>query len=126
MDAGFAQDMIVHHDQGVLMAHYAEQNTTDPEIEVMAYDIGYTQTDQIGQMQGWLSLWDLPEFSNAEHMAWMQGADGHGGMVMGSAGTSRRRVDRRAAGDAGHGDAARDHEAAVTDRAPSPTSTSCS
>ena len=87
VDAGFAQDMIVHHDQGVLMAHYAEKNTTDPEIEVMAYDIGYTQTDQIGQMQGWLSLWDLPEFSNAEHMAWMQGADGHGGMDMGTAGT---------------------------------------
>ena len=61
MDAGFARDMIVHHDQGVLMAHYAEKNTTDPEIGVMAYDIGYTQTDQIGQMQGWLSLWDLPE-----------------------------------------------------------------
>ena len=52
VDAGFARDMIVHHDQGVLMAHYAEQNTQDPEIGVMAYDIGYTQTDQIGQMQG--------------------------------------------------------------------------
>ena len=42
VDAGFARDMIVHHDQGVLMAHYAEKNTTDPEIDVMAYDIGYT------------------------------------------------------------------------------------
>ena len=38
VDAGFARDMIVHHDQGVLMAHYAEENTTDPEISVMAYD----------------------------------------------------------------------------------------
>ncbi len=73
VDAGFARDMIVHHDQGVLMAHYAEQNTTDPEIGVLAYDIGYTQTDQIGQMQGWLSLWDLPEFSDAPRMGWMQG-----------------------------------------------------
>ena len=27
VDAGFARDMIVHHDQGVLMAHYAEENT---------------------------------------------------------------------------------------------------
>lgn len=85
VDAGFARDMIVHHDQGVLMAHYAEANTTDPEISVMAYDIGYTQTDQLGQMQGWLSLWDLPEFSSEPHMAWMQDAGGHGGMTIGPA-----------------------------------------
>ncbi|MET0865159.1 MAG: DUF305 domain-containing protein [Nakamurella sp.] len=84
VDAGFARDMIVHHDQGVLMAHYAEQNTTDPEIGVMAYDLGYTQTDQIGQMQGWLSLWDLPEFTDGTHMAWMGSGDAHGGMDMGS------------------------------------------
>ena len=83
VDAGFARDMIIHHDQGVLMAHYAEQNTTDPEIGVMAYDIGYTQTDQIGQMQGWLSLWDLPESGDGTHMGWMGGTGGdHGGMVM--------------------------------------------
>lgn len=81
VDAGFARDMIVHHDQGVLMAHYAEQNTDDPEIGVMAYDIGYTQTDQIGQMQGWLSLWDLPESTDAARMSWMQGTD-HGGHGM--------------------------------------------
>jgi uncharacterized protein (DUF305 family) len=76
VDAGFARDMIVHHDQGVLMAHYAEQDTTDPEISVMAYDLGYTQTDQIGQMQGWLSLWDLPESTDAPRMSWMQDAQG--------------------------------------------------
>ncbi len=98
VDAGFARDMIIHHDQGVLMAHYAEQNTTDPEIGVMAYDIGYTQTDQIGQMQGWLSLWDLPESGDGTHMGWMGGTgDDHGGMVMtspaaGSAGTSSAQV----------------------------------
>jgi uncharacterized protein (DUF305 family) len=82
VDAGFARDMIVHHDQGVLMAHYAEQNTQDPEIGVMAYDIGYTQTDQIGQMQGWLSLGDLPESTDAPRMSGMSG--GHGGHDMGA------------------------------------------
>src|SRR6188472_3659923 len=98
VDAGFARDMIVHHDQGVLMAHYAEQNTTDSEIAVMAYDLGYTQTDQIGQMQGWLSLWDLPESGDGTHMGWMGSTgDDHGGMVMtssaaGSAGTSSAQV----------------------------------
>ena len=85
VDAGFARDMIVHHDQGVLMAHYAEENTTDQEISVMAYDIGYTQTDQIGQMQGWLSLWDLPESGDGTYMGWMAGSDAaHGGMAMGT------------------------------------------
>lgn len=81
VDAGFARDMIVHHDQGVLMAHYAEQHTSDDEISVMAYDIGATQSDQAGQMKGWLSLWDLPEFSTGPHMAWM-GTDGHAGHDM--------------------------------------------
>ena len=81
VDAGFARDMIVHHDQGVLMAHYAELDTTDDEISVMAYDIGATQSDQAGQMKGWLSLWDLPEFSTGPHMAWMAD-DGHGGHDM--------------------------------------------
>lgn len=85
VDAGFARDMIVHHDQGVLMAHYGEENTTDTEISVMAYDIGYTQTAQLGQMQGWLALWDLPESGDGTHMGWMAGSGGHAGMVMGGA-----------------------------------------
>ena len=76
VDAGFARDMIVHHDQGVLMAHYAEQNTTDPEIGVMAYDIGYTQTDQIGQMQGWLSLLG-PAGVRRRHAHGLDGRDRH-------------------------------------------------
>jgi uncharacterized protein (DUF305 family) len=69
----------------VLMAHYAEANTTDSEISVMAYDLGYTQTDQIGQMQGWLSLWDLPESTDGTHMTWMGSDAGAQGMVMGTA-----------------------------------------
>ena len=100
VDAGFARDMAVHHDQGVLMAHYAEQNTSDPEIEVMAYDIGYTQTDQLGQMQGWLSLWDLPDSSTAPRMAWMGGTASDHGMAMGSA-TPRGGMTSAASGAAG-------------------------
>lgn len=93
VDAGFARDMIVHHDQGVLMAHYAEENTTDQEISVMAYDIGYTQTDQLGQMQGWLALWDLPESGDGTYMGWMGGtAGGHGGMVMTTSPTASTQV----------------------------------
>lgn len=99
VDAGFARDMIVHHDQGVLMAHYAEQNTQDPEIGVMAYDIGYTQTDQIGQMQGWLSLWDLPESTDAARMSWMSDGGGHDMAAM----SAMTAATTTAAGGHGHG-----------------------
>jgi len=55
----------------------------------MAYDLGYTQTDQIGQMQGWLSLWDLAEFTDSTHMTWMgSDAHSHGGTDMGSSGSA--------------------------------------
>ena len=53
------------------MAHYAELDTDDPEIGLLGYDINYTQTAQIGQMQGWLALWDLPQVVHEPHMAWM-------------------------------------------------------
>ncbi|MBM9465745.1 DUF305 domain-containing protein [Nakamurella leprariae] len=76
VDAGFARDMIVHHTQGALMAHYAQENTDDPEIAVMGYDIDATQTAQLGQMQGWLALWQLPQVTGEPPMAWM-GSDGH-------------------------------------------------
>lgn len=70
-DAGFAQDMIAHHQQAVLMAHLAERQSDDPEIQRYAYDVAYTQTAQIGQMEGWLALWELPEIGSSPHMAWM-------------------------------------------------------
>jgi uncharacterized protein (DUF305 family) len=80
VDAGFAQDMIVHHRQGVLMAHLAERQSDDPEIQRYAYDMAYTQTAQIGQMEGWLALWGLAEIGSGPHMAWMTvGGHQHGG-----------------------------------------------
>jgi len=104
VDVGFAQDMIVHHEQGVLMAHYAELDTESDEIRTMAYDINYTQTAQLGQMQGWLALWDRPQVSDRPHMAWMGMADesGHGGHDMGGmtgSTTATGNAEPTAAGD---------------------------
>jgi len=80
VDAGFAQDMIVHHRQGVLMAHLAEIHSDDPEMQRYAYDMAHTQTAQVGQMEGWLVLWGLPEIGVGAHMAWMTvGGHQHGG-----------------------------------------------
>ena len=36
-----------------------------------AYDIGFTQTSQLGTMQGWLDLWGVPRLTDDAHMAWM-------------------------------------------------------
>jgi uncharacterized protein (DUF305 family) len=72
VDAGFARDMSTHHLQGVEMANLALERTTDPQIKSLAFDISATQTNQVGRMQGWLSLWGLP-LSGGEQMAWMGG-----------------------------------------------------
>ncbi|MEU5843141.1 DUF305 domain-containing protein [Rhodococcus sp. NPDC047139] len=71
VDVGFAQDMIVHHNQAVEMAAVAVANSEDDRIRNIAYDILTTQQNQIGQMQGWLSLWGQPTLPSGEYMAWM-------------------------------------------------------
>ncbi len=77
VDVGFAQDMSVHHQQAVQMAAWQRDHTTDPALKQLAFDIETTQLQQIGQMQGWLSLWGAAvEPPGGRHMAWMSG-DGH-------------------------------------------------
>ena len=71
VNTGFARDMVVHHNQGVLMAHVAELDSTDREVQLMAYDIEFQQTSQIGTMQGWLDLWGVPRITEDAHMSWM-------------------------------------------------------
>jgi uncharacterized protein (DUF305 family) len=88
--AGFARDMSRHHLQGVEMANMVADRSEDPEVRQIAFDISATQTNQAGRMQGWLSLWGVPQ-SGGDTMAWMtEGADhGHdmttGGLMPGMA-----------------------------------------
>jgi uncharacterized protein (DUF305 family) len=70
-EAGFARDMMVHHAQAVEMAEIVRDRTEDPEIRTLATDIALTQQGQIGQMQGWLSVWGLPPTGAEPAMAWM-------------------------------------------------------
>lgn len=74
VDTGFSRDMIVHHNQGVLMAHIAELDSTDKDVRITAYDIEFTQTSQIGTMQGWLDLWGVQRLTDDAHMSWMGSA----------------------------------------------------
>ncbi|MCV2488748.1 DUF305 domain-containing protein [Geodermatophilus sp. YIM 151500] len=78
--AGFARDMAAHHLQAVEMANYVPARSSDPEVEQLAFDIAELQQNQVGRMQGWLSLWGLP-FSSSDRMAWMS-EDAHAGHDM--------------------------------------------
>jgi len=85
VDAGFAWDMSVHHQQAVTMAGYTRDHTTDGVIKTLAYDIETSQFNQVGQMQGWLDSWGLPPQNPNTPMSWMSGMTGMN-MQMGSDG----------------------------------------
>jgi uncharacterized protein (DUF305 family) len=73
VDAGFARDMSRHHLQAVEMANLATTRSTDADVQRLAFDIASTQTNQVGRMQGWLTLWGLP-LTSSETMGWMDDA----------------------------------------------------
>jgi uncharacterized protein (DUF305 family) len=79
VDIGFSQDMIVHHQQAVTMAQ-AVLGRTSPSVTQLASAIELNQLREIGQMQGWLSLWNAPQVSSGRPMTWMTaGHQRHGG-----------------------------------------------
>ncbi|MGB5936039.1 MAG: DUF305 domain-containing protein, partial [Ornithinimicrobium sp.] len=81
VDAGFARDMSEHHGQAVDMSLIVLQESDDPGIDVLAYDIATTQSTQIGTMQGWLDQWGLPSARSEPRMSWMaEGAMTNGEM----------------------------------------------
>ena len=59
-EINFARDMSDHHAQAVEMAVKIRDRTTDPDLRIFALDIILTQQNQIGQMQGWLTVWQYP------------------------------------------------------------------
>ena len=70
-EAGFARDMQTHHQQAVEMALIIYEKTGDPAIRTLSYDIASSQSQQAGQMFGWLTAWGLPQASPEPSMTWM-------------------------------------------------------
>ncbi|MBO7932031.1 DUF305 domain-containing protein [Burkholderia pseudomallei] len=70
VDVGFAQDMSLHHEQAVLMAQLAYDKGSF-RIRALAERILHEQLVEIGQMQGWLMLWQAPRTTPQAGMAWM-------------------------------------------------------
>lgn len=62
-DVMFAQMMIPHHRQAVLMAELAESRASDPMIVELATEILAAQQPEIDQMTSWLVEWgaEVPE-----------------------------------------------------------------
>lgn len=82
VEAGFARDMQVHHQQGTELAMLVRDRTSDPDIRLLADDIATTQAQQAGQLYGWLRVWGLPQAASEPSMTWMTrpptaGGSGH-------------------------------------------------
>lgn len=77
VDVGFAQDMSVHHNQAIDMSAIALTNATDQRVRTLAFDMLTSQQNQVGQMQGWLAVWDRSPVGTDGYMGWMSG-DEHG------------------------------------------------
>ncbi len=75
VDIGFAQDMIVHHQQAIVMAAYARERTASDEVRALAATIDAAQQREIGQMTGWLQSWGEPIQADRLPMAWMADGD---------------------------------------------------
>jgi uncharacterized protein (DUF305 family) len=71
VDAGFARDMSTHHQQAITMAGYERDNTQNKALKVLAFDIETEQLFQVGEMQGWLDVWNLPRDTTQAPMVWM-------------------------------------------------------
>lgn len=75
-DVDFAQGMIPHHSQAVLMSDLAETRASSSEVKALAEKIKKAQEPEIAAMSAWLTAWgeEVP-----------QGMDGMDGMDHGDA-----------------------------------------
>lgn len=71
VDLGFTQAMLVHHQQAVLMTQLllARGETRFPGL---ARSIQTAQLVELGQMKGWLQLWQAPLLPSRHGMDWMR------------------------------------------------------
>ncbi|MEI2717673.1 MAG: DUF305 domain-containing protein [Candidatus Nanopelagicales bacterium] len=76
-DVTFAQMMIPHHEQAVVMADMALDPKADasPFVTELAEEIRGAQAPEISQMQAWLADWGAPSAMPTDH-------DAHGGHSM--------------------------------------------
>ena len=80
-DVTFAQGMIPHHKQAVMMAQLASSRAKSPAVKALAAQIQAAQDPEITTMTGWLTTWGQP--TAASGMGGMAGHDSHSSGSMG-------------------------------------------
>lgn len=77
-DVAFAQDMIPHHQQALLMAEVAVAGAETDELRQLAKRIQAAQAPEIELMSGWLAEWgeDVPDLDDMSHMMMGHGSEG--------------------------------------------------
>jgi uncharacterized protein (DUF305 family) len=70
VDVGFAQSMRSHHDQAVVMAQILLDHGST-RLTGLARAIEQAQLIEIGEMKGWLLLWNKPVLPGSGAMDWM-------------------------------------------------------
>lgn len=70
IDIGFSQAMSRHHQQAITMAQLLLDGRPTG-LAPIARAISSTQLLELGEMRGWLRLWNQPWVSNTEDMSWM-------------------------------------------------------
>lgn len=81
-DVQFLQQMIVHHQQALMMARMAAQKAADADVKQLAVQIEQEQAPEIEQMSTWLQLWDrtVPSMGPGMAAPSMSPPVGHGMM----------------------------------------------
>ena len=70
VDIGFAQFMSLHHQQAIGMAQLMLDERPSP-LAPLARSIAYTQLLELGEMRGWLRLWNQALVPEKRSMDWM-------------------------------------------------------
>lgn len=91
-DVMFAQMMIPHHEQAVIMSALAESRASDPLIRDLAKEISAAQEPEIALMTSWLDEWGAERLSSHDAMG-AHGSHGMAGML------TQEQLDELAAAD---------------------------
>lgn len=70
IDIGFAQSMTLHHQQAIAMSQLMLDQRPSG-LTVLAGQIAHAQLIELGEMRGWLRLWDAPLVPPKVDMSWM-------------------------------------------------------
>lgn len=74
IEIGFAQSMSLHHAQAIAMAQLL-QDGRPTRLSLLARSIEGAQQLELGEMRGWLRLWQQPLLAGTRSMDWMLAGD---------------------------------------------------